>query len=266
MRTILKISKRLQQIEAMATLPYQHIWDCCCDHGLLGFALLSRQISRQQSGQASSIIHFVDIVPDLIGKVQQKLERFYPDSKWKAHCLDVEKLPLTQYQGKHLVIIAGVGGDLMMQFISAISQQHKNLNIDFLLCPVHHQFALREKLIALDFSLIDEVLIEENQRFYEILLVSSLSKEPGEELTEELGGKNNKISAVGDKIWQATSDKQCEITDKYLRKTLSHYQRIQQGYLQKNLQSKANDVQHIIDAYRAIPKLLEDAFSSGLGI
>lgn len=250
MRAILKISKRLQQIEAMATLPYQHIWDCCCDHGLLGFALLSRQISRQQSGQASSIIHFVDIVPDLMGKVQQKLEHFYPDSKWKAHCLDVAKLPLTQYQGKHLVIIAGVGGDLMMQFISAINQQHKNLNIDFLLCPVHHQFALRQKLIALNFNLIDEVLIEENQRFYEILLVSSLSEISG----EELGDKNNKISAVGDKIWQSTADKQSAISAKYLRKTLNHYQRIQQGYLQTSRQNKADDVQHIIDAYLAIPK------------
>ncbi len=240
LRAILKISKRLQQIERMVTSQYDHIWDCCCDHGILGFALLS--------SQASSKIHFVDIVPELMTAVEKKLERFYPSLAWKAHCLDVAKLPLSQYQGKHLIIIAGVGGDLMIQFIEAINQQHKNLYIDFLLCPVHHQFSLRQKLIEFDFSLKDEVLIEENRRFYEILLVSSLS----EELDEESSEKNKKISHVGDKIWQPTSSKQAEIVDKYLQKTLNHYQRIQQGALQTSLQNKANNVQDIIDAYRAI--------------
>jgi len=224
----LKLSKRLQQIEKMATQQYEHIWDCCCDHGLLGFALLS--------SQTDSTIHFVDIVPELMAEVENKLERFCPSLPWKAHCLDVAKLPLTQYQGKHLVIIAGVGGDLMKQFIEAIYQQHKSLNIDFLLCPVHHQFSLRQKLIELDFSLKDEVLIEENQRFYEILLVSSLSK--------ELSKENKKISPIGDKIWQSTSSKQTEMVVKYLHKTLNHYQRIQQGAQQ--------NVQHIINAYSTI--------------
>ncbi len=188
-----------------------------------------------------------------MGKVQQKLQRFHPNSRWKTHYLDVAKLPLAQYQGKHLVIIAGVGGNLMMQFISAINQQHKNLGIDFLLCPVHQQFALREKLIALDFGLRDEALIEENRRFYEILLVSSLHEKSGEKTGEVLDEKITKISAIGDKIWQSTTDKQSKIVAKYWHKTLSHYQRIQQGYLQASPQSKADDVQHIIDAYRAIP-------------
>ena len=153
MKHNLKLSKRLQQIEKMVTQQYDHIWDCCCDHGLLGFALLSSQIS--------STIHFVDIVPELMTEVEKKLERFCLSLPWKAHCLDVAKLPLTQYQGKHLVIIAGVGGDLMMQFIEAIYQQHKNFNIDFLLCPVHHQFSLRQKLIELDFGLKNEVLLKD---------------------------------------------------------------------------------------------------------
>ena len=216
----------------MVVSHYDHIWDCCCDHGLLGFSLLSRQ--------AGSNIHFVDIVPELMTNVEKKLERFYPSSPWKTHCLDVAKLPLAQYQGKHLIIIAGVGGDLMILFIAAIYQQHKNLNIDFLLCPVHHQFSLRQKLIELDFSLKDEVLIEENQRCYEVMLVSSVSYE------------TQKINPVGDKIWQSTSSRQTEIVNNYLHKTLNHYQRIQQGALQASLHSKVNNVQHIVDAYQAI--------------
>ena len=258
----------------MVTLQYDHIWDCCCDHGLLGYALLS----RQAAANTATNIHFVDIVPELMAELEGKLQRFYSNkspnssSSWRTHCLDVAKLPLGQYQGKHLVIIAGVGGDLMIKFIEAIYQKHKNLTIDFLLCPVHHQYPLRSKLIELDFSLQDEVLIEENRRFYEILLVSSASS---------AGSKvNTKVSPVGDKMWQSLLTTnitlpsnehssthsiihaltQAEIADKYLKKTLNHYQRIQKGSQLSsqpgNRQGNTNDanvnVQHIIDAYRAI--------------
>ncbi|WP_041737687.1 tRNA (adenine(22)-N(1))-methyltransferase [Colwellia psychrerythraea] len=225
-----KISKRLQNIQQMVTSQYDHIWDCCCDHGLLGCALLSRP--------EATTVHFVDIVPQLMAELESKLHRFYPSSTWKTHCLDVEQLPLAQYEGKHLIIIAGIGGDLMIEFIEAIYKQHKELNIDFLLCPVHHQFPLRQTLIALDFSLKHEVLIEENRRFYEIILVSTTSDE------------NNKIHPVGDNIWQSQSSQQSEITSKYLNKTLNHYQRIQQGFHQ----GKTNDVQYIIDAYHAVAR------------
>lgn len=232
----LKLSKRLQQIQNMVTSQYDHIWDGCCDHGLLGFSLLT--------SQANSTVHFIDIVPKLMVNLESKLKRFCPSLPWKTHCIDVATLPLAQYQGKHLVIISGVGGDLMIQFIDAIYQQNKNLNIDFLLCPVHHQFSLRQKLITLNFSLKDEVLIEENQRYYEILLVSSLG--------ENLSNENSKISPVGDKIWQSTSQEQTKTIKKYLQKTLGHYQRIQQGYLQGNQSNKADKVQQILDDYNAI--------------
>jgi tRNA (adenine22-N1)-methyltransferase len=220
----LKLSKRLQQIEHMVTADYSHIWDCCCDHGFLGAALLSRQ--------AANTVHFVDIVPQLIAELNSKLYQHYPDSSWQTHCLDVANLPLADYEGTHLVIIAGVGGDLMIKFVKAIYQQYPRLHINFLLCPVHHHFALRRSLIELEFSLQHEVLVEDNQRFYEIILVSSAAD------------STRKISEVGDKIWHAKSVQLAEIAANYLHNTLNHYQRIQHG-------NNAN-VQHIIDAYRSV--------------
>ena len=223
-----KLSKRLQQIEQMVTSQYDHIWDCCCDHGMLGSVLLSRA--------EANTVHFVDIVPQLMSALENKLLRFYPRSNWKTHCLDVAKLPLAQYAGKHLIIIAGIGGDLMIEFIDAIYKQHKDLNIDFLLCPVHHQFSLRQTLITLDFSLQHEVLMEENRRFYEMILVSTTKDE------------NKRVNPVGDIMWQARSHQQLGIAQKYLTKTLNHYQRIQHGFLQ----GKTSNVQHVIDAYSAV--------------
>lgn len=57
----MKLSKRLQQIDHMVKHGYDHIWDCCCDHGFLGASLLERE--------AAAHIHFVDIVPELINNV-----------------------------------------------------------------------------------------------------------------------------------------------------------------------------------------------------
>jgi tRNA (adenine22-N1)-methyltransferase len=220
----LKLSKRLQHIDQMVTTGYSHIWDCCCDHGFLGTSLLSRQ--------AAPNIHYVDIVPELMATVESKLQQFYPNSlsSWTTHCLDVAKLPLQHYEGKHLIIIAGIGGDLMMQFIDDIYRSHPNLTIDFLLCPVNQQFALRQKLITLDFSLKSEILIEENRRFYEVILVSSISDE------------NSKVSVVGEDIWRSVTAEQANVVKQYLAKTLNHYYRVKQG--------STDSIDHIISAYR----------------
>jgi len=86
----LRLGKRLKNIESMVIENYDHIWDCCCDHGLLGAALLARQ--------AAPHIHFVDIVAELMNELEKKLNRFFPvdsgsASQWQAHCMDVSALP-----------------------------------------------------------------------------------------------------------------------------------------------------------------------------
>lgn len=222
----MKLSKRLQQIEQMVASDYTHIWDCCCDHGFLGTALLSRPVRSQ--------VHFVDIVPELIADLDIRLPLLNSDSEthWQTHCLDVAQLPLNEYEGKQLIIIAGIGGDLVIQFIETIQQSHPDLDIDFLLCPVYHQFALRQKLIELDFSLKDEALVEDKQHFYEVILVSSETD------------TSAPVNSVGDKIWQSSSADQKQIANTYLNNTLNHYQRIQKG--------KGAGVNNIIEAYCAI--------------
>jgi len=219
----------------MVASQYSHIWDCCCDHGLLGAALLLRQVTNISSNKSSEI-HFVDIVPELMIALDNKLQHYFINSPWQTHCLDVASLPLDKYEGKHLVIIAGVGGDLMIKFIEEIHRKHTSLNIDFLLCPVHHQFSLRSKLIALDFSLKDEKLVEENNRHYEVLLVSSSSN------------SGNKISPVGNKIWLSETQEQNEIAKRYLTKTIAHYQRIRLGLKQES----QNDINNIISIYHSV--------------
>ncbi|MGR5528912.1 tRNA (adenine(22)-N(1))-methyltransferase [Vibrio alfacsensis] len=222
----MKLSKRLNQIVQLVEPNYTHIWDCCCDHGLLGTALLNSDIAPN--------IHFVDIVEPLVSAVESKLQRFYSDTSaaWHVHCLDVATLPLHQYPGKHLVIIAGVGGDLIAEFVEAIHQQYPTLDIDFILCPVHHQFKLRHVLNQRNFGLKDEVLVKENHRFYEIIYVSSQQSSQA------------KVSLVGDKIWLAANEEQTRLSREYLDKTLNHYNRILQG--------NKKDVAQIVESYQSV--------------
>lgn len=210
----------------MVTGTYDHIWDCCCDHGLLGAKLLERQ--------AASCIHFVDIVPSLMVQLETKLQRFYPNStsQWLTHCIDVAQLPLHQYSGKHLIIIAGVGGDLMASFIASIHRHSPNIKFDFLLCPVHHAFTLRQTLIKFNYQLKNEVLLKDNQRFYEVIHVTCDR------------ACSNPIHPVGSQIWQTENELQKSIVEQYLQATLNHYKRVQNG--------KTQQVQHIIQAYSEV--------------
>ncbi|MGI2175409.1 tRNA (adenine(22)-N(1))-methyltransferase [Shewanella ulleungensis] len=216
----MKLGQRLTQLNDMIPTGYTHIWDCCCDHGLLGAALLSRQ--------ASPTIHFVDIVPNLMQQLEDKLQRFYPRQsipQWHVHCIDVAKLPLSDYPENPLVVIAGVGGDLMIELVNSICLHNPQLHIDFLLCPVHHQYELRQHLIKLECRLIDEKLIEENRRFYEILYIRRDPKLPVNVANDSL----TDIDPIGNVIWQASDAAQQDIAMRYLAKTIAHYSRINQS-------------------------------------
>ena len=95
----MKISQRLKLIESMVVNRYDHIWDCCCDHGLLGAKLLEND--------RAATVHFVDVVPDLMRDVSNKLERFYPvknegERRWQVHCIDVALLPLVDKTNSQL--------------------------------------------------------------------------------------------------------------------------------------------------------------------
>jgi tRNA (adenine22-N1)-methyltransferase len=233
----LKLGKRLQAISSMVGSDYSHIWDCCCDHGLLGQSLLSQE--------RADTIHFVDIVPDIMATLSTHLEQQYPpkeipgkQTKWKTHCIDVSTLPLTKFSGRHLIVIAGVGGDLMLRFIDNIVQKHRSQQtskrnpIDFILCPVYHQFMLRQALIGLDLKLINERLIQERKQFYEVLYVSTDTK-----LKQE-------IHPAGEFIWQADTPEGLKNAERYLQKTLAHYQR-------RSLKETENEVP-ALRAYQAI--------------
>jgi tRNA (adenine22-N1)-methyltransferase len=229
----LKLSKRLSQIETLIDHDYTHIWDTCCDHGFLGTHLIAQQRAAN--------VHLVDIVPKLITPLDDKLKALFSNahaSKWQTHCLDVSELPLQQYDGKHLVIIAGIGGDLMIQCLKQLLSNHPTVEIDFILCPIRQLYSLRQQLIAFDMRLKQEVLVKENNQYYEILYVSRQKTSPTKESTLRC------ITPAGREIWQAENEEQAQIVEEYREITLQHYKRMLRG---------ANNpaLNEIIQAYQA---------------
>lgn len=207
----------------MVTKHYDHIWDCCCDHGLLGQTLLQRS--------AANTVHFVDIVEPLMLDLQQRLEGIpLPSHRWAVHCTDVADIPLsTEANHQELIIIAGVGGDLLIELVQSLLVKHPNHKLEFILCPVHHHYKVRQALIDLKLGLIDECLVHDNRRFYEVIHVSTTST------------KN--IASVGSLMWDFTRKEDNE----YLKKTVQHYQRMNQ----KNDPSTSQ----IIHEYNALVEL-----------
>ncbi|MFB2636918.1 tRNA (adenine(22)-N(1))-methyltransferase TrmK [Shewanella bicestrii] len=251
----MKISQRLQQINRMVGPGYDHIWDCCCDHGLLGMLLLQRN--------AAPKVHFVDCVAPLMQQLSLELARFFPQQpisnpqnateqttdaqEWQVHCLDVAALPLAQYgkQAKHLVIIAGVGGELLVELVRSIvaNQQSQSdahsgndssnhdlsqgaRQLEFILCPVHHNYHVRSALAELGLSLKDEYLLEENQRFYEILHLTQANTSSKTNASSKTAEAVVPLSATGSIMWQGLDADKTRQAKRYLDQTIGHYQRI----------------------------------------
>ena len=196
----MKLNNRLSTLASMVTQQYDHIWDCCCDHGHLGLELLQ--------SNSSATVHFVDVVEPLIKAVRDELQIQYPDThNWAAHCTDLNQLILPDSGSKHLLIIAGVGGDLIIQFVQNILSNNPKQEIELLLCPVRHDFKVRQCMKSLGLKLINESLIADKGIFYEAIHIS-----PNAEV---------EIEAVGSLMWDVGNPDH----QNYLEQKINHYQR-----------------------------------------
>ena len=213
---------RLNTLKKMIRHRYAYIWDCCCDHGLLGISLLDDDLADQ--------VHFVDQVDTLIVSLDKKLSNQYDPSRWKTHCIDTALLCLpnteSDEEAAHLVVIAGVGGDLLIALVKAILANNPDLPIEFILCPVRQNYQVRQALIEANMSLIDEALVKEKGLYYEVLHVSTVE------------GKS--VSSVGSLMWDFSEEEHRT----YLKRTLEHYHR--------RLRGDPEQVMPIIQQYSAL--------------
>ena len=164
-KTLLKTDSRLGQLESMVVQPYSVIWDCCCDHGLLGMSLLKRK-------RAGEVI-FVDVIAKQMEKLEKTLTQSCPrdEYSWRVYCEDLKNIVVPN-RDSQLFIIAGVGSHQAIEFINSLCASAPSTSLDFLICSVHGNYSVRESLIKKGFKLKGERIIFENNRFYEGIYVS----------------------------------------------------------------------------------------------
>jgi tRNA (adenine22-N1)-methyltransferase len=198
-QTAVKLGGRLSQLNNMLEQQYSIIWDCCCDHGLLGMSLLERK-------QADKVV-FVDILKPQMSLLKKELQWRFPahDFNWQVICQDLREVNLPQVKSQ-LFIVAGVGGNKTIEFIESLCTAMQDVPFDMLICSVHGNYAVRKALINHGFYLRKEKIVLENKRFYEAIYVA---KNAGEA-----------IVAAGS-MW----DFQNSNHQTYWQKTLQHYRK-----------------------------------------
>ena len=197
--TIAKLIIRNQQ--------YDHIWDCCCDHGYLGMFLLNH-FSTQKGDKAQ--INFVDQVAHITEQLRTKLAQNTP-THYEVHTLNAECLELSTKQ-RHCVIIAGVTTTGTLKILQTLLNKHPNQCIDFILCPTRGQYELRKFLIKEKACLIEENHIIENNRHYELLYIRMHENQQQ--------NRYQLVSSIG-AFWQKDNEEHI----RYLISKLSHYRK-----------------------------------------
>lgn len=202
----ISLGKRLQLLARIilthhSKTPYLQAWDCCCDHGLLGRYLLSRNIAER--------VNFVDCVTDIMAKLPPLLAGV-DESRYRLLTQDAATIQLET--GRHqLVIIAGIGGELATNLLRTIVNANPDASVDFLLCPNNSIYELRNYLAAGNFSLLHEQLINERKWFYEAILVRN-------------NGQGTPVSPTGE-FWETGNKAHAT----YLSKLTSHLSSLQKG-------------------------------------
>lgn len=257
-----KLSSRLQTLADVVADLIQNravveVIDSCCDHGYLGQHLLK--------SHAGIRVSFVDVLQHLCDDVRSNLLRYNIADEHRANvlCKDASLLNLTGDLGitapaKVLIIVAGVGGDISIQIIKGLLEQHAEsagLQLLFLVCPSNNMFRVRHALSRQCLSFIKEGFSADRGRAYEYVLVSQpLVKEAG------LGASALAIPEVGD-FWQLDSGVE---TDQYayVQRLLSHYRRQQKSMCE----GKGFDQAQVAEVSRAITlyaQLLNTASDEG---
>jgi len=157
-----RLNSMLELVElAQQQKRYSIIWDCCCDHGYLGIKILQNDLCDR--------LVFVDQLAHIIDQLSDKLAP-YKTGKYALITADAGELSFN-HQQNNLVILAGVGVETTIQIINSIEDNHRNTQVDYIICTSTIKKSLREYLSVNKFGLLAENLVSENNRYYEVLYV-----------------------------------------------------------------------------------------------
>lgn len=168
-----RLGRRLQAL--FNTLPEgtDILIDLCCDHGALGRAALETERARQ--------VIFNDVHPGIMDKLQTQLDRIGA----KGYQLSIEpaqNLTLPEAtQG--VVILAGVGDEQSIAILMALFSQPQAQQYRFVVSPATKTAFVRHYLRQCSIQLIDDDIVDDAGRCYEIITVTPATESAGSHLS-----------------------------------------------------------------------------------
>jgi tRNA (adenine22-N1)-methyltransferase len=198
---VLRNSKRINTLIDLVPSSSQVVWDLCCDHGNIGLGI-------HESNDELGII-FVDQVDLITKKLQSRLLELNM-TNLKVICKSATDVDYT-HSKKSTFLIAGVGGDLAIKIITQILRTNSSKDNSFIVSPHSTVTNVREYLANTELTLNSEILVKDNSKYYEMLLLDFKSEQ--------------KVSKYGRSIWNTLNKEHLEYIDlelKHLSRKLKH--------------------------------------------
>lgn len=197
-----KLSRRLSAIANLVSTDKKHdsLWDICCDHGELAFEILRRRDVPN--------INLVDRVQSICEGLTEKIEATDIPYGYtlKVFCEDATQIKRTFF--KSTIVVAGIGENTAIEIL----KQYEFMDDCELILSIHSDnYDLRAYLEERGFKVLNESIVEDKGKFYEVL---KLSLEQGEMITD-----------VGKSMWSPENPSSLKYLDRkisYLENKLSH--------------------------------------------
>lgn len=155
----MKISKRIRKILEYISVE-DKVADVGCDHGYLCLGCIEKGVSFIQN---------IDNKEGPLNMAKKNLEEYNNDNIIYTLCDGLNGLD----ERVDTVVISGMGGDLITQIIN------KNLNkakkLKKIIIVAHSKVFLLRKNLSKYFQIVDEDLVEDNDKIYEIIVFDPTS-------------------------------------------------------------------------------------------
>lgn len=186
----------------------KHVWDIGCDHGLLGLSFVQEE--------AVTEINLVDPSELVVNELKKKLLDSYitNSNNIKIHHKKGQELNISS--NENCIFIAGMGGKEMGQIIRHLTGQLDKTS-RFIISPHKSILELRELLRELPLSLLNEEVIQDEGRFYQVICL--VPSKDGE-----------KVSLYGEGVWKGEAGERYRLhTLEYLK---NHRDKASQSFAQ----------------------------------
>ncbi len=156
-----RLGKRLRALFSIIPVNTDHFLDLCCDHGALGRAVLETQ--------SDCHVVFNDIHPGIMRTLGETLTHFRA-SNFSLDVGPAQNIQLPR-NGKTIVMLAGVGDEQCIEIIEHLVSQQTDQPVHLIISPATKVHKVRGFLASSNVGLVDEQLVTENRRTYEIIHV-----------------------------------------------------------------------------------------------